>query len=216
MTKPKRVALYLRVSTNGQTVENQRRELTQWAKRAGHEVVKVYQDADVSGAKGRDQRPGFDAMLKAAAKREFDLLAVWSSDRLGRSMPDLIEVLQMIRTTGRELYIHTQALDTSTASGRQMLGVFAELEREMIVARVNAGMARAKAHGTKSGKAIGRPRVNAATERAIRAELGRGSGIIKTARMVGVGASTVQRVKTEMSRDRLAALAASCTRLAFP
>ena len=201
MSKTKRVALYVRVSTNGQTVENQRRELTQWAERAGHEVVKVYQDAGISGAKGRDKRPGFDAMLKAAAKREFDLLAVWSSDRLGRSMPDLIEVLQMIRTTGRELYIHTQALDTSTASGRalfQMLGVFAELEREMIVARVNAGMARAKAHGTKSGKAIGRPRVSAATDRAIRAELGRGSGILKTARMVGVGASTVQRVKAEM------------------
>ena len=79
-----------------------------------------------------------------------------------------------------------------------MLGVFAELEREMIVARVNAGMARAKAHGTKSGKAIGRPRVSAATERAIRAELGRGSGILRTARAVGVGASTVQRVRAEM------------------
>ena len=199
MTKAKRVALYVRVSTNGQTVENQRRELTQWAERAGHDIVKVYQDAGISGAKGRERRPGFDAMLKAAAQREFDLLAVWSSDRLGRSMPDLIEVLQMIRTTGRELYIHTQALDTSTASGRalfQMLGVFAELEREMIVARVNAGMARAKAHGTKSGKAIGRPRVSEATERAIRAELGRGSGILKTAKRIGVGASTVQRVKT--------------------
>ena len=120
MTKPKRVALYVRVSTNGQTVENQRRELTQWAERAGHEVVKVYQDAGISGAKGCDKRPDFDAMLKAAAKREFDLLAVWSSDRLGRSMLDLIEVLQMIRTTGRELYIHTQALDTSTASGRAL------------------------------------------------------------------------------------------------
>src|SRR5271157_1946855 len=76
MTKAKRVALYVRVSTNGQTVENQRRELTQWAERAGHEVVNVYQDAGISGAKGRDKRPGFDAMLKAAAKREFDLLAV--------------------------------------------------------------------------------------------------------------------------------------------
>jgi DNA invertase Pin-like site-specific DNA recombinase len=141
-------------------------------------------------------------MLKAAAKREFDLLAVWSSDRLGRSMPDLIEALQMIRTTGRELYIHTQALDTSTASGRalfQMLGVFAELEREMIVARVNAGMARAKAHGTKSGKAIGRPRVSEATERAIRTQLSCGSGILRTARTIGVGASTVQRVKAEMA-----------------
>lgn len=202
MTKAKRVALYVRVSTNGQTVENQRRELTQWAERAGHEIVKVYQDAGISGAKGRDKRPGFDAMLKGAVQREFDLLAVWSSDRLGRSMPDLIEVLQMIRTTGRELYIHTQALDTSTSSGRalfQMLGVFAELEREMIVARVNAGMARAKANGTKSGKAIGRPRVSKATELAIRAELGSGSGILKTARMIGVGASTVQRVKAAMA-----------------
>jgi DNA invertase Pin-like site-specific DNA recombinase len=201
MTKAKRVALYVRVSTNGQTVENQRLELTQWAERGGHEIVNVYQDAGISGAKGRDKRPGFDTMLKAAAKREFDLLAVWSSDRLGRSMPDLIEVLQMIRTTGRELYIHTQALDTSTASGRalfQMLGVFAELEREMIVARVNAGMARAKAHGTKSGKAIGRPRVSEAKELAIRAELGCGSGILKTARTLGVGASTVQRVAKAM------------------
>jgi DNA invertase Pin-like site-specific DNA recombinase len=144
--------------THEQTTENQIRELTQWAERAGHEVVKVYGDAGISGAKGRDKRPGFNAMLKGAQRREFDMLAVWSGDRLGRSMPDLIEVLQTIRTTGRELYIHTQALDTSTAAGRamfQMLGVFAELEREMIVARVNAGMARAKVNGTKSGKVIG-------------------------------------------------------------
>jgi DNA invertase Pin-like site-specific DNA recombinase len=197
MTKPKRVALYVRVSTSGQTVENQRRELSQWAERAGNEVFKVYQDAGISGAKGRDKRPGFDAMLKAAAKREFDLLAVWSSDRLGRSMPDLIEVLQMIRTTGRELYIHTQALDTSTASGRalfQMLGVFAELEREMIVARVNAGLARARQHGTRSGKAIGRPRLGNSSDADVRAQLAKGTGILKTAKILGLGTGTVQRI----------------------
>ena len=106
MSKTKRVVLYVRVSTSEQTTENQIRELTQWAERAGHDVVKVYGDAGISGAKGRDKRPGFDAMLKAATKREFDILAVWSSDRLGRSLPNLIEVLQTIRTTGRELYIH--------------------------------------------------------------------------------------------------------------
>ena len=162
---------------------------------AGHDVVNVYGDAGISGAKGRDKRPGFDAMLKAATKRDFDILAVWSSDRLGRSLPNLIEVLQTIRTTGRELYIHTQALDTTTASGRalfQMLGVFAELEREMIVARVNAGMARAKVSGTRSGRAIGRPR--RATDEAIRAQLAKGQGILKTAKMLGCGAGTVQRV----------------------
>jgi DNA invertase Pin-like site-specific DNA recombinase len=199
MTKTKRVAIYARVSTGEQTTANQLRELRVWARNAGHDVVKVFDDTGISGAKGRDKRPGFDAMLKAAAKREFDLLAVWSSDRLGRSMPDLIEVLQTIRTTGRELYIHTQALDTTTASGRalfQMLGVFAELEREMIVARVNAGMARAKAHGTKSGKAIGRPR--RATDADIRAQLAKGQGILKTARLLGCGSGTVQRVAKGM------------------
>jgi DNA invertase Pin-like site-specific DNA recombinase len=187
MSKTKRVALYVRVSTNEQTTENQIRELTQWAERAGHDVVKVYGDAGISGAKGRDKRPGFDAMLKAAAKREFDILAVWSSDRLGRSLPNLIEVLQTIRTTGRELYIHTQALDTSTASGRalfQMLGVFAELEREMIVARVNAGMTRAKCNGTRSGKAIGRPR--RATDADIRSQLAKGPGDPQDGQAAGV------------------------------
>ena len=134
MTKAKRVALYVRVSTDDQTVENQKRELKAWAERCGHGVVKVFEDRGISGSKGRDKRPGFDAMLKAAVRREFDMLAVWSSDRLGRSLQHLIEVLQTIRDTGCGLYIHTQALDTTTPRGRamfQMLAVFGEFEREM-------------------------------------------------------------------------------------
>ena len=126
----KRVAIYARVSTGEQTTQNQLRELQAWAKNAGHTVVSVFEDAGISGAKGRDKRPGFDAMLKAATRREFDVLAVWSSDRIGRSMPDLLETLQTVRATGLGLYIHTQALDTTTPAGRalyQMLGVFAEL-----------------------------------------------------------------------------------------
>ena len=97
MTKAKRVTLYVRVSTDDQTVENQKRELQAWAERCGHGVVKVFEDRGISGSKGRDKRPGFDAMLKAAVRREFDMLAVWSSDRLGRSLQHLIEVLQTIR-----------------------------------------------------------------------------------------------------------------------
>ena len=99
MAKSKRVAQYVRVSTDDQTVENQLRELQTWAQRCGHDVVRVFQDRGVNGAKGRDKRPGFDAMLKAAVRREFDMLAVWSSDRLGRSLQHLIEVLQTIRDT---------------------------------------------------------------------------------------------------------------------
>src|ERR1700674_2244444 len=126
-----RVAIYARVSTDEQTTANQVDELKAWAGRAGHEVVKVFEDKGISGAKGRDKRPGFDALLKGAVRREFYIIAVWSSDRLGRSMPHLLDVLQTIRMSGRELYIHTQALDTTTPSGRalfQMLGVFSELE----------------------------------------------------------------------------------------
>ena len=199
--KQKRVAIYARVSTDQQTTENQLRELRQWADRAGHAVVTVFQDEGISGSKGRDKRPGFDKMLKGAVRREFDIVAVWSSDRLGRSLAHLVEVLQTIRDAGLGLYIHTQALDTTTPAGRamfQMLGVFAEFERELIVARVNAGMARAKLEGTKSGKAIGRPLVSDAREKAARAELAKGTGILKTAKLIGLGSSTVQRIKREM------------------
>ena len=200
MAKSKRVAQYVRVSTDDQTVENQLRELQTWAQRCGHDVVRVFQDRGVNGAKGRDKRPGFDAMLKAAVRREFDMLAVWSSDRLGRSLQHLIEVLQTIRDTSCGLYIHTQALDTTTPSGRAMFGmlaVFGEFEREMIVARVNAGMARAKTHGTKSGRPM-RPKVSKAVESAVRAELGKGTGILKTAQTLGIGTGTVEKIKNEM------------------
>jgi DNA invertase Pin-like site-specific DNA recombinase len=133
----KRVAIYARVSTKdkGQTTKGQKAELTGWAENGGCIVTAVY----LSGAKGRDERPGFDAMLKAAVRREFDVIAVWSSDRLGRSMSHLIEVLETIKSTGVGLYIHTQALDTTTPAGRamfQILGVFAEFEREMIKERL--------------------------------------------------------------------------------
>jgi DNA invertase Pin-like site-specific DNA recombinase len=141
----KRVAIYSRVSTKDQDTQNQLAALRAWADHAGHEVVRIYDDAGVSGSKGRDQRPQFDAMLKAAVRREFDMLAVWSSDRLGRSLKHFIEVLETIRDTGTALYIHTQSVDTTTASGRAMfgmLGIFAEFEREMIQARIKAGMQR--------------------------------------------------------------------------
>jgi DNA invertase Pin-like site-specific DNA recombinase len=209
--RTKRVAIYTRVSTKDQTTENQLPELHAWAARAGHEVVKVYDDAGISGAKGRDQRPGFDAMLKAAVRREFDMLAVWSSDRLGRSLKHLIEVLETIRDTGTGLYIHTQAIDTTTPSGRAMfgmLGIFAEFEREMIQTRIKAGMDRVRSEMDRNGgkftskksgvvrRSLGRP--GAITDEklaAARAELAKGTGIVKTAKQIGLGVGTVHRLK---------------------
>src|SRR5262245_40301602 len=142
MSKPKWVAIYVSVSTDAQSTKTQRQGLEAWAERAGHTVVCVYEDAGISGAKGRDQRPQFDALLKAAVRREFNMLAVWSSDRLGRSLKHLVEVLETIRDKGIGLYIHTQAVDTTTPAGRAlfgMLGIFAEFEREMIAERVRSG-----------------------------------------------------------------------------
>ena len=106
-----------------------------------------YTDEGVSGAKGRDKRPGFDALLKGVARREFDLIAAWSVCRLGRSLQDLIGFLAEIQARSVDLYLHQQALDTSTPSGRamfQLLGVFAEFERAMIRSRVVAGLNRVR------------------------------------------------------------------------
>jgi DNA invertase Pin-like site-specific DNA recombinase len=190
----KRVALYLRVSTSGQTVENQRRELMAVAKRHGWRVVSTFKDQGVSGAKGRDKRPGYDQLCSGLTRREFDMVAAWSVDRLGRSLQDLVGFLGELHAKGVDLYLHQQGIDTSTPAGKalfQMLGVFAEFERAIIVERVKAGLARARAQG----KRLGRPTVPAATEQQIRDRLATGMGILKIARTVGVGVSAVQRIR---------------------
>jgi len=197
MTKGKRAAIYLRVSTDGQTVENQRRELKAAAKRHGWQVVETFADEGISGAKGRDKRPGLDKLLLGVARRDFDLVAAWSVDRLGRSLQHLISILGEVHAKGVGLYLHQQGLDTTTPAGEamfQMLGVFAQFERAMIRERVNAGLARARAQGKK----LGRPKVAPAVERRVRASLGKGTGILKTARALGLGTRTVQRIKDEM------------------
>jgi DNA invertase Pin-like site-specific DNA recombinase len=188
----KRVALYIRVSTSKQDTENQRRELEAVADRSGWKIVKVYADAGISGAKGRDQRP-LDAMMKAVNAKEFDMVATWSVDRLGRSLTDLLGILQGLHEKGVGLFLHQQGLDTSTTAGKamfQMLGVFAEFERGIIRERVNAGLARARANGTK----LGRRRVKPAVEQRILELRAKGDGILKIGRTLGVGTSVVQRV----------------------
>jgi DNA invertase Pin-like site-specific DNA recombinase len=132
--------------------------------------------------------------LKDAARRRFDVVAAWSVDRLGRSLQDLVHFLEELHGLGLDLYLHSQGLDTGTSSGRamfQMLGVFSEFERALIRERVAAGLARARAEG----KRLGRPQASADIEAAIRASLAAGTGVLKTAKALGVGTSVVQRVK---------------------
>jgi DNA invertase Pin-like site-specific DNA recombinase len=189
----KTAAIYARVSTNGQTTDNQVRELRKVARRHGWKIAAEFIDHGVSGAKGRDQRPELDRLLKAANRRDFDLIMAWSVDRLGRSLQQLVGFLDEIHAKGVDLYLHQQNIDTSTPSGKamfQMAGVFAEFERSMIQERVKAGLERARAQG----KVLGRPKVSARTETLIRRKREQGLGILKIAREVGVGTSVVQRV----------------------
>ena len=192
----KRAALYLRVSTGEQTTENQRLELVAAAKRSGWEIVEIYEDAGVSGAKGRDKRPEFDRLLKGAVRREFDVIMTWSVDRLGRSLQHLVEFLGEVHAKGVDLYCHQQGVDTTTPAGKalfQMCGVFAEFERATIQERVKAGLARARSQG----KILGRPKVTKKVEQSIYRLRKAGTGKRKISKQLGIGVSTVMRVLKE-------------------
>lgn len=206
--KPKRAALYLRVSTGEQTTDNQRQALQDEATRRGWSIAHVYEDAGISGAKGRDKRPGLHAALTDATRGRYDVLMAWSVDRLGRSLPDLINTLVELKGASVDLYLQQQAIDTSTPAGRmvyQMLGVIAEFERELIKARVSAGLARAK----KQGKRLGRRRLgterdesarNEAKEKIRTAEkmLKNGSSIYSVIKSTGLGSGTVQKMAKDI------------------
>jgi DNA invertase Pin-like site-specific DNA recombinase len=188
-----RAAIYLRVSTGEQTTDNQERELRATAERAGHEVVAVYRDAGISGSKGRDQRPGFDAMHKDAARRRFDVVLAWSVDRLGRSLQDLCGFLSELHSLGIDLFLHQQGIDTTTPAGKamfQMMGVFAEFERSMIRERVRAGLKRA----VDEGKQLGRPPIAPELEACIRDALRARESMRKIAARLGVSTNTVLKV----------------------
>lgn len=192
----KKAAFYVRVSTSdGQTTENQLRHLHEVAQRLGWTVVAIFNDEGISGAKGRDRRPGLDALMKGVARKEFDIVAAWSVDRLGRSLPDLVTLLGELQARDVDLFLHQQALDTSTPSGRllfQMLSVFSEFERSMIIARVKAGLQR-------TSKRLGRPPMSNEKTEAIRTMLAQGLGVRETARRTGAGTATVQRLKRAMT-----------------
>jgi DNA invertase Pin-like site-specific DNA recombinase len=191
----KRAVLYLRVSTLDQTTANQERELREIAGRMNCEIIKVYKDHGISGAKGRDKRPAFDKLCRDAARREFDIVMAWSVDRLGRSLQDLVAFLSEIHSLRIDLYLHQQGLDTTTPAGKamfQMMGVFAEFERAMIQERVRAGLRRA----VSEGKQLGRPRITPELEKRVQNALSKPGrpGVREIAKQFGIAPGTVQRI----------------------
>lgn len=189
-----RVAMYIRVSTDGQTTDNQRRELEQAVMLKGWTLAGIYEDAGISGAKGRDQRPAFDKLQHDALQGAFDVVAAWSVDRLGRSLRDLLSFLAGLDVAKVGLYLHKQAIDTTTPAGRmlfQMLGVIAEFERTLIVERVKAGQSRAKAAGKIIG---GSPRIPDVIRRRVVALKQAGWAERRIARECGISAPSVSRI----------------------
>ena len=192
--KTQKVAIYVRVSTSGQTVENQERELLAHCQRQGWQVYKVYRDEGFSGAVA--DRPALKEMMADARQSQFDSLLIWKIDRLARSIAHLIETLAELKGLGVGFISLTEAINTETAQGRMLcsfLGAIGEFEREMTIARVKSGMARASAAGVR----IGRPRAGFDVNEAIRLKQD-GQSWSQVAKSVGASSATVRRIVTPL------------------
>ena len=201
------VALFLRVSTTGQTTENQLRELTEVCKRNNWQIVEQY-DETVSGTKGVKERSELNRMLKDASRRKFEKVVVWSVDRLGRNMKHLVSVLSQLKDTGINLYSYKQGIDTSTTMGESffyMIGIFAELENNMRKERQVAGIKRALANGAKFGR-------KSKLSKNIRAEIetlrSEGLAMRKIANQLNISVATVHKACSEKVAENCTSQAA--------
>lgn len=192
--KTQKVAIYVRVSTTGQTVENQERELLAHCQRQGWQVFKVYRDEGFSGS--LSDRPALNEMMADARLAKFSLLLIWKTDRLARSIAHLIETLAELKRLGIGFVSLTEGINTETAQGRMLasfLGAIGEFEREMTIERVKSGMARAAAAGVR----IGRPRAGFDVNEAIRLKQD-GQSWSQVAKSVGASSATVRRIVTPL------------------
>ena len=190
----KRVCIYVRVSTHNQTTENQVHALKEIIDRSGYELVKIYSDDGISGSKGRESRPALDQMMKDAINRQFEMVMCWSIDRLGRSVSNLIEIMNNLNDLKIDMFFSQQSIDTQTSSGRMIFGIFSSLasfERDMIRERVKAGLDRARKNGVK----LGRPTsVNQGVRNAVLILREKGVGVRETCRRLGIGCATYYSV----------------------
>jgi DNA invertase Pin-like site-specific DNA recombinase len=190
----KRIAIYARVSTTSQSPQNQIDVLTELANRQGYTIIKIYSDNGFSGTKLTADRPALNDLMTDARKRKFDMVLVWSLDRLGRSLKHCLELLQELQELKVDLFFQQQGMDTSTSSGKlmfSMIGAFAEFERNIIRERVMAGQARAKANGVK----FGRPsKMNDGMRSAVKLLREKGMGIKQIAKQLQIGVGTCYSV----------------------
>lgn len=189
-----KAVIYARVSTAHQTTQNQLLELRLVAERMGWDIVNELTDEGISGTKGRLQRPALNELHRLLQRREVDVVMTWSIDRLGRSLQNLVELMTDIQSAKIDLYVHQQAINTQTASGRMVFGIFAslaEFEREIIRERIFAGLARAKSQGKK----LGRPsNVNSSVIASVKNLKNSGHSIHHIAKSLRIGVGTTRRL----------------------
>jgi DNA invertase Pin-like site-specific DNA recombinase len=191
-----KVALYARVSTlNGmQDPETQLIALRDYCKQRGWEIIEEYVDKGFSGAK--ESRPALNRLMLDAKRCKFDAVLVWKLDRFGRSLRHLVNSLAEFEALGIAFVSMTDSLDMTTPQGRLMFGIISamtEFERALIVERVKAGMRRVKAEGSRTGRAIGRPRAREFDVEAIKARVASGEQRQHIAAELGVSPALITK-----------------------
>lgn len=187
-----KTAIYVRVSTKDQSLDSQLHTLQEYAKARKLDIVEIFTDQGVSGAKKK--RPGLDRLMEAANKRKIEAVLVFRFDRFARSTKHLAMALDEFRARGIQFISYSENVDTTTAMGEAMftiIGAMAQLERDIIRERVSAGLNAARA----KGKRLGRP--TSGKEEKIRILRKKGWSYRKIARELGVGLATINRVLAE-------------------
>ncbi len=189
-----KTAIYMRVSTSLQTTDNQLVALQEYAFRMNYEITSIYKDEGISGVKNQNQRPALNAMMKDVVKGKFSQILIYDISRLGRSLKDLVNILNDFNQSKVRLIFIQNGIDTSNSTGQmmfQLLGVFAEWERQTIVDRVNAGLVRAK----QNGKKLGRPTtINDSVISAVKLLRNQNLGIRKISSQLRIGVGTVMKI----------------------
>ena len=193
-----RAVIYCRTSTKNQKTDSQMKPLQELAERSQYDVVEVVEDIGVSGAVAGRRREGMGRVMEMVNRREVDVVLVYSVDRLGRNLTDVILLVEELEQKGVALVIHKNGVDTSTTYGKTLLSFFAlvaQMEKDFIKARVSDGMAAAR----EKGRMPGRPKISSSKEYEIEELLRSGKGINSIAKQLGVGNGSVSRVKKRMA-----------------
>lgn len=193
-----RALIYCRTSTKKQKTDSQMKPLQELAQRSQYDVVEIVEDIGVSGAVAGRRREGMGRVMEMVNRREVDVVLVYSVDRLGRNLTDVILLVEELEQKGVALVIHKNGVDTGTAYGKTLLSFFAlvaQMERDFIRARISDGMSAAK----EKGRMPGRPKVSPHKERMIEELLQQGKGINFIAKQLNVGNGSVARVKKQLA-----------------